>query len=318
MRVLITGAAGFVGTHLTRYWLNAHPGAEVIALYHHAAPPTSPPALHVLPVACDILEGEGRAVAAVIHRYQPDLLFHLAGYASAAGADREAIFRVNVEGTRYVLQACAALPKPPPALLASTGYVYGNCNPSRPARETDPLDTRTTNPYVQSKIHAEAVAHQYAAFCRIARSFNHTGPGQSPDFAIPAFARQIALAERGEAPPVLRVGNLQAARDFLDVRDVVRAYRLILEHGAPGETYNVCSGTAHTMRELLDRLRALATVPTEVIADPARWRPNDISVSVGDPSRLKALGWAPGYTLEETLLATLDYWRRSHHPSADQ
>lgn len=309
MRALITGAAGFVGTHLMRYLLETEPEVQVIALYHHAAPPATPPPPRVLMAACDILEEDGRAVAEVVLRHRPDVVFHLAGYASAAGADREAILRVNVEGTRYVLQACANLPRPPRTLLASTGYVYGNCDPSRPARETDPLDTATQNPYIQSKIHAEAAAREHADFCLIARAFNHTGPGQSPDFAIPAFARQIALAERREAPPVLKVGNLDAQRDFLDVRDVVRAYRLIVECGVPGEIYNVCSGTARTMREFLDRLRALATVPTEIVIDPARWRPNDIPVSVGNPARLNTLGWSPKHTIDETLRATLDYWR---------
>jgi GDP-4-dehydro-6-deoxy-D-mannose reductase len=144
----------------------------------------------------------------------------------------------------------------------------------------------------------------------IARAFNHLGPRQAPQFAASGFARRIADIERGLWQPEISVGNLEARRDLTDVRDTVRAYTLILEGGTPGRPYNVCSGRAITIRELLDRLLARARVAVAVKVDPARYRPNDTPIILGDPSRLHdELGWTPRIPLEQTLDDLLDYWR---------
>lgn len=311
MLALITGAAGFVGSYLLDHLLD-QPETEIVGVYHHDAPPSAiPVTARCRFIACDILAERGAAFAHVIQEYAPDVVYHLAGFASAAGADRDQIFRTNVDGTRYVLRACAGLPDPPRTLVVSTGYVYGNCDPDRPARETDPVVTDgSAGLYAASKVAAEEVAGEYASFTVVARAFNHTGPGQSPGFVIPAFARQIAMAERGDAAPVLRVGNLDAQRDFLDVRDVVAAYRLMLERAAVGAVYNVASGEAHPIGRLLDRLRACSSTPLTVQPDPDRLRPSDVPISVGDASRLRAeTGWRPTIPLDRTLRDVLEYWR---------
>jgi GDP-4-dehydro-6-deoxy-D-mannose reductase len=160
----------------------------------------------------------------------------------------------------------------------------------------------------------EYLALQYAAayglHVVLARSFNHTGPGQSDRFVLPGFARQIAAAEAGEQEPVLRVGNIDVRRDFLDVRDVVRAYMLLLENGAASQAYNVCRGEAFRIRDLLDALLAQARVPLRVEADPARWRPADLPVLCGDPARLcERTGWRPEIPLADTWRDLLDDWR---------
>ena len=228
-------------------------------------------------------------------------------HAEAYRARRE----VNVVGTRNLLEAASTLSPFPRVLVISTGYVYGDTDPERPAREEDPIGPLWRyGPYTDSKIEMESVVRSYRGFVLTARAFAHTGPGQAPNFAIPSFARQLAKIERGLEKPVIRVGNLEARRDLLDVRDVVRAYDLILAQGEAGEFYNVSSGASYVMREILDRLRRLCRVETTVEIDPDRLRPADLRCSIGDPLRLWALtNWRPTYSLDTTLQDTLDYWR---------
>ncbi|MCE2538972.1 MAG: GDP-mannose 4,6-dehydratase, partial [Acidobacteria bacterium] len=169
------------------------------------------------------------------------------------------------------------------------------------------------SPYGLSKLAQEMLAARYAAdglgVIRT-RSFTHIGPGQNPSYAASSFARQIARIEAGRAEPVLRVGDLDARRDLLDVRDTVRAYRGLMEQGTSGAVYNVCSGAAHPMREVLERLVSLTGIPIEVRVDPARLRPSDYPVLCGDRSRITAdVGWAPRIPLSETLRDLLDHWR---------
>jgi len=312
MRVLITGATGFVGTHLIRHLRQAEPVAEIVGTVHGHAPPADggegPPARYV---ECDITAGGGADVRALIRATRPDHLYHLAGAATGAGQDREAIFRANVEGTRLVMAAAAEEAPLARLLFVSTGYVYGDCDPLRLATEEDAL--RPSGLYAESKRDAEPYAR--AAGATVARAFNHTGPGQTTAFAVPAFAAQVAAIEGGAQPPELRVGNLEARRDFLDVRDVVRAYHALMTRGEPGGVYNVCRGEAVPMRSLLDGLLALAAVPIRVVLDPDRMRPADIKASVGDPSKLRArTGWGPEMPLAQTLRDTLDWWR-GHLPA---
>jgi GDP-4-dehydro-6-deoxy-D-mannose reductase len=308
MRILITGANGFVGTHLIRLLRRAEPQAQILGLVHGPNPPYAEAAVRFAPG--DITDEAD--IHALIRRERPDHLYHLAGAASGAGQDHEAIWRANVMGTRHVMAALSEEAPLARALFTSTGYVYGDCDQSRPAREGDAL--RPVGLYAESKRDAEGYARAGGAV--VARAFNHTGPGQGTGFAAAAFAAQVAAIERGEQEPALRVGNLEARRDFLDVRDVVRAYHLLMTHGEPGGVYNVCRGEAITMQSVLDGLLSLSSAPIMVMPDPARMRPADIAVSVGDPAKLHAsTGWVPELSFRQTLSDTLDWWRERENPS---
>jgi GDP-4-dehydro-6-deoxy-D-mannose reductase len=221
------------------------------------------------------------------------------------------VFHVNVDGARMLLEAAAAFSPVSRTLLISTGYAYGPTSIDRPAVETDPLaPPGIYGAYTDSKIAMEVMAGEFMNSTIIARSFSHTGPGQTPTFAIPSFARQFARIEQGTDPPCVRVGNLEALRDMLDVRDVVRAYGLILQQGHAGQVYNVAAGCPHRMRDLLDRMQAQISMSVEIVEDPARLRASDIPCSTGDSSKLRKLtGWSPHISIDRTLRDTLDYWR---------
>lgn len=307
MRILVTGATGFVGSWMREELAGHVPEAVVFGSAHGVSVDGTAPdgvTLH----ACDLTDPE--AVTALVRAARPTHVVHLAGFASAAGGEAAAVLRANVEAARYLLESLRAQGEPCRALLASSGYVYGA---TAGARETDPL--APFGVYAESKAQMEIMARDFAAdnlSVVITRAFNHTGPRQGAGFVVPAFARQIARIERGLDPPVVRVGNLEARRDFLDVRDVVRAYRLLLR--ADSETHysvvNVCSGQAVAVREVLNELVTQSQVPVAVETDPERMRPSDMPICVGNSARLRAwTGWAPQRTLAETLGETLSWWR---------
>lgn len=294
MRALVTGATGFVGPHLVDH-LRAS-GDEVVGLDDGIVEVCDP-----------------AAVTAWIGGHQPEVVYHLAGWADVGGswaAPQEA-FRVNAEGTLNVLQAaleagCARM------LVVSSADVYGIvAEADLPITETHPL--RPVSPYAVSKVAADYLGLQAwlgrnLEVVRV-RAFNHLGPGQSDRFVAPAIASRIAANERdgGDEVPV---GNLAARRDVTDVRDVVRAYRLLAESGAPGEAYNVCSGADVAVSELADRLLAMATKPMRLVVDPERHRPVDVPVLRGDRTKLeRATGWRPEISLDQTLADVLDDWR---------
>lgn len=287
MRALVTGAAGFVGTHLHSA-MRAR-GDDVVSFDG------------------DIRDSE--AVNAALTNERPSIVFHLAAQAfvPAAIADPDETYRTNVRGTANVLAAMRALAKanaPARLLFVSSADVYGVQPPEvYPLREhTLP---RPANPYAASKLAAEALVQgEVRAFgldAVITRAFNHIGPGQSDRFATASFAKQLAeIAAGGE--PVLRVGDLTAKRDFLDVRDVVQAYLLLADRGAAGEVYNVCSETAISMREVLGELIRIARVPVEVREDPSRMRPSDVPLMYGSNEKLRAAtGWSPQTPLRRSL-----------------
>ncbi|HEY4439918.1 MAG TPA: GDP-mannose 4,6-dehydratase, partial [Candidatus Elarobacter sp.] len=256
------------------------------------------------------------AVRGAVELAQPDAVAHLAAQAfvPAAIADPGRTFAINAAGTLNVLDAvravAAARGPSPRVLVTSSADVYGpQPRDAYPLHETAP--TRPLNPYAASKVAAEALtvayARSYGVDAVVTRAFNHAGPGQSDRFAVAAFAAQLARITHG-GDHVLTVGNLDTVRDYLDVRDVCEAYALLLEGGGEaGEIYNVASGTGTTMKELLRRLVLLARVPVEVREDPARMRPADVPVSVGDASKLRAAtGWEPRIPIAETLRAIYD------------
>lgn len=291
MRALVTGAAGFVGPHLSRA-LEAC-GDEVVGLDQSNGP--------------DLLDGD-RWVD-TFQQHTPDVVFHLAGWSDVSGSWQHPTrtFQINALGTLSVLEAARQV-KVSRVVLISSADVYGPVSPERqPITELHPPQPRS--PYGVSKQAAEALGLQYhrahGLDVVIVRPFNHLGPGQGPQFAAPAFALQIAAAEAHGGGEIAH-GDLSAKRDLTDVRDVVRAYRMLAVSGEPGEIYNVCSGTAVAMAELLDMLVAQATVPIRRILDPARLRPVELPVLQGSHAKLtEATGWEPEIPLASTLADVL-------------
>lgn len=296
MRVLVTGSKGFVGQ-----WLIAHleeQGDEVIGL----------------DAEVDITGSAGLRDAVVTAA--PDAICHLAALASvgASWGASEATYQVNTVGTANLLDAAlACTPRRPRVLLISSSEVYGRVSPDElPLTEESAI--APVSPYAASKAAAEIVGQQAWLGSGLevirARPFNHTGPGQRHDFVVPALAEQIARAVRTGADR-LSTGNLEARRDISDVRDVVRAYRLLLIGGEPGGVYNICRGEAVSIREVAERLLSIAGVDLPIVVDPERVRPVEIPELRGDRHRIeRAVGWKPEVPLERTLADVLAYWQR--------
>jgi GDP-4-dehydro-6-deoxy-D-mannose reductase len=275
--------------------------------------PSSAPLAGCEVVVADLLDAE--AVARVVRTLAPQRIVHLAAQSSVkeSWADPEATLKTNVLGLLHLLEGVRKAGLRPRVLVVGSADEYGAvADAARPLGEDAPL--RPVSPYAVSKVAQGYLALQYALGHGLSvvrtRTFNHTGPGRGAVFAESSFARQIADIEAGRREPRILVGNLEAVRDFSDVRDVVRAYALLAERGAPGEVYNVCSGRGVRLRELLDELLGLARIPLEVRLDPARLRPSDVPALVGDPSRLRrSTGWSPRHTLAEALRDLLEAWR---------
>ena len=295
MRALVTGGNGFVGRHLVAA-LRAR-GYSVLSAGRESD-------LGELDLPLDLADLSN--LRAVLEIAQPEVIFHLAAQAFVPDANRDPLgtYDTNALGTARLFEAARLPAVAPRILVVSSGEVYGSRPPSDyPLAET--LAVSPATPYAASKAAAEAFA---LAACRtygipaiVVRSFNHIGPGQDARFAVPSFARQLAAIAAG-AEPVLHVGNLKALRDFLDVRDVVSAYISLAERGEAGTCYNVCSGIAVEIEEVLRLLIGIAHVPVSVREDPARMRPSDVPLSYGDNARLRgATGWAPRFSLSESL-----------------
>jgi GDP-4-dehydro-6-deoxy-D-mannose reductase len=293
MRALITGGKGFVGQ-----WLGAHlkdRGDDVA----------------VIDIETDVADGAAarRAMADVV----PDAVYHLAAmtHVGESWENPSQVLRVNVVGTAEILAAARALPVSPRVLVVSSAEVYGVVAPEQlPLGEDTP--TAPASPYAASKLAAEVVALQawrgYGQPVVVVRPFNHIGPGQSPNFFVPALAKRIVEARRSGAAS-LRTGTLTTRRDFTDVRDVVTAYRLLIERGAPGEVYNVCSGRDVAISDVAAQLLELARTDLALETDPALVRPVDVPVLRGDASRLReATGWQPVIPLATTLADVLASW----------
>ncbi|HEX7046413.1 MAG TPA: GDP-mannose 4,6-dehydratase [Gammaproteobacteria bacterium] len=245
---------------------------------------------------------------------KPDYVVHLAAQSFVPDSfkDPRATFDVNFYGTLNLLVALRANDFTGRLLFVGSGDMYGLVpQDEQPISEGRALKPR--NPYAVSKVAAEALCYQWAqteAFGIVmARPFNHIGPGQDPRFAVADFAMQIARMAKAGEPPVLTAGDVDAARDFTDVRDIVSAYIALLEEGRPGETYNVCSGTSRPVRELIEELAAIAGIDLTIARDPARYRPAEQKRVCGDPAKLRNdTGWAPRIEMRQTLQDTLDYW----------
>jgi len=292
--ILVTGAAGFAGSHLIDRL--SRDGHGFVAWRRDTV---------------DLLDAA--AVRGAIATLRPRVIYHCAGAAHVGRSwDRtETTFSINVRGTHHLLEALRLACVPSRIVVPSSAMVYRAAD--EPLTEDHPLVPES--PYGLSKLAQELLA------CRamsdgveavIARAFNHVGPRQNPSFVAPSLARQIAEIEVGRREPELTVGNLDARRDLTDVRDTVRAYVMLAERGRSGRPYNVCSGHAITIRELLDRLVTRARVKIKIRVDPDRYRPNDVPLVVGDPGRIRSeVGWTPEIPIEQTLDDVLDYWRRN-------
>lgn len=309
--VLITGAAGFAGSHLLD--LLGGDDVRVVALRKPgigAETQAAYPAVEWIEI--DLLDRE--SVRRTVAELAPAAIYHLAGSPHVGQSWKAATetLSVNVLGTHHLLEGLRAEGLHSRVVVPSSAYVYRPAE--RALTEDDPIES--TNPYAISKIATELAAARASRRDGIpvvvARSFNHIGPRQDPSFFASGVARQVALIEAGRIDPAIRVGNLESRRDITDVRDTVRAYQALAERGTPGQAYNVCSGEAHTMRDLLDGLVALARVRVSVEPDPERFRPNDTPLLLGDPSRIRRdVGWHPLIPIEQTLRALLDYWRQA-------
>ena len=309
MRVLITGIGGFVGQHLLRHLAAVQPDAEV-----HGVTLTAQDSTH-LEIACHVVDLTAEdAVRTLIARLRPDRIYHLAAQASPKVSFKEPWYTLanNIRGQLNLILACLAADIRPRLLVVSSAEVYG---PGDGSAITEDAPLQPTNPYGVSKVTQDLLGQQYYLSHGLpvvrARPFNHFGPGQREGFVAPDFAMQVARIEAGLQPPVLEVGNLAAQRDFTDVRDIVRAYHLIVEQGEPGAAYNVASGAAHSIQEILDTLVGLSRASIAVRADPARFLPADVPIRLGSAERLRAAtGWQPLIPFEQTLRDLLDDCRR--------
>lgn len=307
MRALVTGAAGFAGRHLVAE-LRAR-GHEVLAC---GLPTGGLPPEGARWTRLDVTEPDD--CLRVLADARADWVFHLAGFAHVGRAEAapDECLRVNVGGTRALLAAALECAPRTRFVLASSAEVYGRVPEDElPVTEARPL--RPATAYAASKAAAEMLVHHAVARgldALILRPFNHLGPGQSDDFVASSFAHQLARIEAGRQEPLLRVGNLSAVRDLCDVRDVARAYLAAAGAGRTGEAYNVTTGRAVAVSEVLDVLRGLARVPVRVEVDPARLRPVDVPVFHGSGARLERdTGLRLGLDLPRTLADVLDYWR---------
>ncbi len=307
-KALITGINGFAGTHLNNLLVSQ--GYEI---YGSVKPDSEVPHdSNFFPV--DILDFEG--LKTVIEKISPDYIFHLAALTSPAESFKNPsnTLTTNIAGQLNILEAVKQLQLiETRVLVVSSAEVYGAASGhDLPIDEDTPL--KPLSPYAVSKIAQDYLGYQYFFSQNVkairVRPFNNIGPNQGPIFVVPSFARQIAEIEKGKKEPILKVGNLEAKRDFTDVRDMVRAYQLILEKGEPGAVYNIGSGKSHRIQEILDIFLSLSDANIIVEKDPALMRPGDIPELLCDYSKMHDItGWRPEIDIHTTLRDTLDYWR---------
>jgi GDP-4-dehydro-6-deoxy-D-mannose reductase len=315
MKTLITGCAGFAGSHLAEYLIGK--GEEVIGLIavNDGCANLKHIKSHLKVVSADLREFA--RVREVIESLRPQRIYHLAAFSSPADSfgDPVETYSVNFMGTLNLLSAWLRAGMDSRFLLVSSAEVYGlvpkEILPLREEMEPCPV-----NPYAGSKAAAETLGLQFfrsygLPIVRV-RPFNHTGPRQSSRFVCSNFARQVAAIELGQRPPTIVAGNIDAARDFSDVRDIVRGYFDLLEHGAPGEVYQLCSGRSVSIKSILDMLIPFASKPVQVSVDKSSLRKHDAAEIWGDYSKAKlAVGWEPRHELANTLRELTNYWRES-------
>lgn len=315
MRVLITGITGFAGSHLAEYLLGDHPEVEIFGTYRWRSRMEN---LAEVEDRVEMLEMELRdynSVYSTLRQVQPDAIFHLAAQSFVPSSWRapSETLATNVIGQTNLFEAIRSLKLDPVVQIACSSEEYGLVHPTEtPIRETNPL--RPLSPYAVSKVAQDMMGYQYHQSYGLrairTRGFNHTGPRRGEVFVTSNFAKQLAAIEAGLSEPILRVGNLDAVRDFTDVRDMVRAYWLAVREAEPGEVYNIARGEGITIRNLLSRLIDLSGVDVRVETDPERLRPSDVEILIGDSTRFReTTGWEATIPFDRTLRDLLDYWR---------
>ncbi len=309
-KALIIGAGGFVGSYLINclrheFHMEVHATKLNGTTFSH-------PSARIYDL--DILDRE--AVRKLLDKIRPDYIFHLAAQSSVSAAWKDPMLTidVNIKGSVNVMDAVRELPYKPRILIIGSGEEYGHIRDGQtPISEETML--RPGNLYAATKACQNMIgsiyAKAYGMEIILVRAFNHVGPGQAPIFVVSDFCKQTAEIEMGLREPLIRVGNLSARRDFTDVRDVVRAYGLLSLKGTAGETYNVGSGTAIKIRQILDLIVGMSSAKIGVEVDPAKIRPVDVPVIEADIIKItKATGWKPVISIEQTIKETLDYWRK--------
>jgi len=312
-RAFVTGIAGFVGSHMAELLL--HEGYEVWGLFRTRSKNENiegiKSKLHL--IDADLLDVH--SLYSAISTITPDYIFHLAAqsFVPTSWVSPSVTLEVNIIGTSNLFEAVRQAKIDPIIQIACSSEEYGLVQPDEtPIKETNPL--RPQSPYGVSKVAMDYLGYQY--FCSYGmkiirtRGFNHTGPRRGDTFVTSNFAKQIAMIEKGKQDPVIHVGNLEALRDWTDVRDMVRAYLVSVKKCDPGEVYNICSGTGVKIADMLEKLRLLSKVHVDVKQDPDRMRPSEVPVLIGDNSKFcNKTKWAPLIPFEKTLSDLLEYWR---------
>ena len=315
MKILITGVTGFVGSHLAEYCLSLDQQVEVIGTCRWRSRRENIEHLEdaINLYECDLRDAS--SVKTLLADIQPERIFHLAAqsYVPSSWNSPGETITTNVIGQLNIFEAMRETNSTASIQIAGSSEEYGLVHPEEaPITEKNPL--RPLSPYAVSKVAQDMLAYQYFQSYGLrvvrTRAFNHTGPRRGDVFVTSNFAKQIAEIEAGQRPPVIHVGDLNPKRDFTDVRDIVRAYWLSLEHCNLGEVYNVASGKAYRIKEVLKILLDNSEQDIEVVEDPERLRPSDVPLLLGDNSRFcKATGWSPEIPFEQTAKDLLDYWR---------
>jgi GDP-4-dehydro-6-deoxy-D-mannose reductase len=312
-KVLITGITGFAGSHLSELLLK-----KGYQIFGTARPRSKTENIDHLSQKIKLFDADildSHSVYEVIHTVKPNFIFHLAAqsFVPTSWASPANTLETNLIGSVHLFEAVRKVGIKPRIQIACSSEEYGLIKPSEiPVKETNPL--RPLSPYAVSKVAMDMLGYQYFQSYQMkiirTRAFNHTGPRRGESFVCSNFAKQIAQIEKGKKKPALMVGNLEAKRDFTDVRDIVRGYLLAVQKGEPGQVYNLCSGKAITIKEVLNLLLGMAKIKIEVKKDPARMRPSDVPILEGDYSQFKKrTGWQPRIPFEKTLRDLLDYWR---------
>jgi GDP-4-dehydro-6-deoxy-D-mannose reductase len=309
LKIFITGATGFVGRHL----INLLGSAEYTIFGTSFPEKPGPDDKKKNIVYLDIRSEKG--ITEAIKKALPDWVFHLAAVSKVkySWEKRRETMETNLMGTFFLFEAVRKYAPKSRILLVSSSDVYGGSSSATPLREEDSF--HVTSPYAFTKVSGEVLSKFYVQIEKlnivVARSFPHTGPGQSPDFVCSDWACQIAKIEKGLAEPVIKVGEIRVERDFLDVRDVVRAYVLLMKKGKKEEVYNVCSGKLISLKEILDILLSFSSKKIKVKVDPQKKRKIDIPCLLGDNSKIKKeTSWEPEIPIEKTLQDLLEYWRK--------
>jgi len=314
MRILLTGVTGFAGGHLAEALL-AREEVELFGIGRRTRWPDEWQHLADRVPLHGVDLGDGTGVEAVLRKAQPERIYHLAGYAQVGRSFQEAdaAWAGNLTATRCLYDAVSRWGGRPRILYVGSGLIYGD--PELPDQAFDESCLlRPTNPYASSKAAADLVSYQYTRTHNLeivrVRPYNHIGPRQSPQFAIAHFAKQIIAIERRQQPAVLETGNLSPRRDLTDVRDMVRAYILLMERGRNGEAYDAGTGQTYAIGDVLQRLLALAGIQVEVRQRSDLLRATDTAIVRANPAKLqRETGWLPQFTLEQTLADLLAYWR---------